>query len=223
MKKLMVIALTLALAASAGEVSAQAVTREQKKEQKALSKELKAKADKDSRKEAKALAKDGWRVMPGKLPLEKQIQEAKYSELMDNDEGTGRRFLTATHQSMGGNYSAAKQIADDRARVELAQAIYNDVSGKIKSNLGSTNFGKGDVAAIDEFVSANQSVISAQLKGVEQIIEIYRETGQGVFEVRVFVRIDAEKALRDSQNSYYNLLYKRSEKLASEFNQILEE
>ncbi len=204
----------LAIAIAVPSVSAQMTEKE-------LKKELAKKVDKDSKKEAKVLKKEGWKVMPGKLPLEKQIQQAKYTELDRNENGSARYF-TGTHQALGGNYSAAKQIADNRANLELAQSIYNDIARKIKDQVASNNFGGKDIEVIDEFVSANQSVVSAQLQGVESVVEMYREKGSGQYEVRTFVRIDADKALKMSKYGYYNLLKEKSQALADTLDKMLD-
>ena len=46
---------------------------------------LKEKASKDARKEAKKMEKEGWKVSPGALPLEKQLDRA-YMYALDIDE-----------------------------------------------------------------------------------------------------------------------------------------
>ena len=51
-------------------------TREGRKEDNQLKKELNEKSLKMARKEAKQLAKEGWDVLPGALPLDKQIGRA---------------------------------------------------------------------------------------------------------------------------------------------------
>lgn len=209
------IVLVLALAVAVPVASAQ-------KSDKELRKELNKKADKASRKEAKKFVKDGWQVMPGKLPLDQQIRNAKYSELDVNDEG-GSRYFTATHQAIGGNYSAAKQIADSRAAAELASKVYSDINRIVKDQVSNENFGGKDIALIDEFLSANQNVVSGQLQGIETVVEMYREKGNGQYEVYVFMRIDAEKALQMSKHGYYNLLKEKSQDLADKFEQMLAE
>ena len=98
-----------------------------KKEQRQLKKELRKKADRASRKEAKAYAKGGWKTMPGSLPIAKQLQEAKYSTLM-NDSEKKPVYILAKHQAVGGNYSLAKEIAYSRASAELAANICNKIT-----------------------------------------------------------------------------------------------
>ena len=76
-------------------MAAPAMAQQSSKE---LKKELRAKVERDCRKDAKQLEKDGWKVMPGKLPIEKQMQNARFAEL-DTDEETGEHWDT---QSFGG-------------------------------------------------------------------------------------------------------------------------
>lgn len=190
------------------------------KSDKQLKKELKQKADKTSRKEAKAYTKQGWEVMPGRLPLEKQLQESKYSQIDKNENGA-RRYFTGSHEALGGNYSAAKQIADNRAHLELAQQIYNEISRLIKDKVSNENYKGKNITAIDEFISANKGVVEGQLQGIESVLEMYKKRSDGTYEVRVFARIDAEKAMLMSKKGYYTLLKQKSEELAKELDEIL--
>lgn len=208
---IMVCALAMAIAVPAA--NAQKSNRE-------LKKESKVKVQKESRKEAKKLIKDGWQVMPGKLPMDRQIQDAKYAELDTNDKGE-KLFFIGTHKAIGGNYSAAKQIADDRARQELAQSVSNEIARKIEGQLANRNYGEGDIEAIDKFVSANKSIVSAQLQGVTPVVEMYREMENGQYEVNVVVKMDADKAMRLAREGLRNELSKQSEALASDLDKIL--
>ena len=70
-------------------VSFAQLTKEQIQERKEIKKASKAelgeKATKTARKEAKRLAKEGWKVTPGALPLEKQLDKS-YLMQMEYDE-----------------------------------------------------------------------------------------------------------------------------------------
>ena len=190
------------------------------KSDKELKKDLKARIDRESKKDAKQLAKEGWKVQPGKLSLERQIQEAKYAELDTNDNGE-KRFFIGTHQASGGNYSAAKQIADSRARTELAQSVYSSVAQKIKEQVSSTDFGGKDFQVIDEYVSASQSLVSAQLQGVTPVLEIFREGKNGSYEVKVLVKMDADKALKQAKAGLMNGLKDKTDQLAKDLDKLL--
>lgn len=186
---------------------------------KQLKKDLKAKVEKDCRKTAKQLEKDGWKVMPGKLPLERQIQDSRYAEL-DKDKNGEKLYFTGTHKSVGGNYSAAKKIADDRARMELAEHVSSTISELVKGKLSNTDYGEKDIEVIDEFVSANKNLVSVALQGVFPVLEIYREKDNKV-EVQVMVKTNAAEALKIAKKAYRDKLYQQSEQLAKELDEIL--
>lgn len=187
--------------------------------EKELKKDLKAKVEKDCRKTAKQLEKEGWKVMPGKLPLEKQVQASRYAEL-DTDKDGEKLYLTATHRAVGGNYSAAKKIADDRATTELAERVSKTISEMVKGKLSSTDYGDGDIETIDEFVSANKNLVSVSLESVFPILEIYREKDNKV-EVMVMVKSNAAKALKAAKKAYKDKLYQQSADLAKELDELL--
>lgn len=186
---------------------------------KELKKDLKAKIEKDCRKTAKKLEKEGWKVMPGKLPLERQIQDSRYAEL-DKDKNGEKMYFTGTHKTIGGNYSAAKKIADDRARTELAGHISATISELIKGKLSSTDYGDKDIEVIDEFVSANKNLVSVALQGVFPVLEIYREKDDKT-EVQVMVKTNAAEALKLAKKAYRDKLYQQSADLAKELDQLL--
>lgn len=194
-------------------------TAEAQSSDKQLKKDLKSKVEKDCRKTAKKLEKEGWKVMPGKLPLERQIQDSRYAEL-DKDKDGEKLYLTGTHKSVGGNYSAAKKIADDRARMEVAENINTTLSELIKGKLSNTDYGEKDIEVIDEFVSANKNLVSVSLQGVFPVLEIYREK-DGTVEVQVMVKTNAKDAMKLAKKAYRDKLYQQSEQLAKELDEIL--
>lgn len=186
---------------------------------KQLKKDLKSKIEKDCRKTAKKLEKEGWKVMPGKLPLERQIQDSRYAEL-DKDKDGEKLYFTGTHKVTGGNYSAAKKMADDRARMELAESISTTISELVKGKTSNTDYGDKDIEVIDEFVSANKSLVSANLSGIFPVLEMYREKDNTV-EMQVMVKTNAAEALKQAKRALRDKLYQQSEDLAKELDKIL--
>lgn len=165
-------------------------------------------------KTAKQMTKEGWRVMPGKLPLERQIQEARYAELDTNEDGGGRMNFIGTHQAIGGNYSAAKQICDTRARAEIAQ--------QVKDQMSSRNLGDGDLELLDETLSASTTQIAAKLPSVTPIVEMYRELGGGKYEVHMVVSAPCKQTLKVVKQALVNDLKEKTETLAAEVDKMLE-
>ena len=86
MKKLLFVAMAMLIACSASFAQdAKDIIKERQAISKLAKKELTAKVDKVVKKEAKRLAKEGWVVSPGALPLEKQL-ERSYTMEYEYDE-----------------------------------------------------------------------------------------------------------------------------------------
>lgn len=187
---------------------------------KELKKEMKARVDKDCRKEAKALTKEGWKVMPGKLPLERQLQESRYAQLQEDERGQAY-YIVGTHMAKGGNYTAAKKIADSRAMTEIAEKVSAQIAELVKENVANHDYGEGDIEVIDKFVSSNKHLVNARLTGAVSLLEIYREVEAGAYEVRVVIAVRTKEAVRAAKSAYVSGLAKESEKLAEELDSIL--
>lgn len=191
-----------------------------KKLNKQLKKDLTSRVEKESRKTAKEYQKQGWQVMPGKLPLERQIQDSRYAEIQ-KDEAGQRLYLTGTHMATGGNYSAAKKIADSRAKTELAEQLNSRIDQIIKDNISNKNYGEGDIEVIDKFISVNKHLASAKLNLATPVLEIFRQGSNNTYEVQVFYRIEAKPAIKETKKLYRTELSKESEELAKKLDQIL--
>lgn len=189
---------------------------------KELRKELRERVNRECVKTAKQMTKEGWRVMPGKLPLERQIQEARYAELDTNEDGGGRMNFIGTHQAIGGNYSAAKQICDTRARAEIAQQVGSTIAQQVKDQMFSRNLGDGDLELLDETLSASTTQIAAKLPSVTPIVEMYRELGGGKYEVHMVVSAPCKQTLKVVKQALVNDLKKKTETLAAEVDKMLE-
>lgn len=187
---------------------------------KELKKDLTARVEKDARKTAKTYEKEGWKVMPGKLPLERQIQDCRYAEL--EKDGQGKRvYLTGTHMATGGNYSAAKKIADSRAKTELAEQLNSRIDEIIKDNVSNNDYGDKDIEVIDKCISANKHLVSARLNEAIPVLEIFREGTNNTYEVQVFYKIEAKSAIKNTKMLYRTELSKESEELAKKLDELL--
>jgi len=95
---------------------------------KSIEKEIKSKAIKDARKEAKKLSKDGFAVAPGQLPMDKQIESVWIKRYETDKDGKPAYFL-ADARSVGETHSAAKLQAYEVAKINLASQMGVEVAG----------------------------------------------------------------------------------------------
>lgn len=139
MKKLFMVAMSLVMVlnVSFAETSEQKEIRRERQEIRKLAKaELKQKVDKSVKKEAKRLAKEGWSVKPGALPLEKQL-ERSYLMQYEYDENLFPKYIMGEASSVGENYDAAKTAATSLAITNLAGQIQTEVTALVENTVAN--------------------------------------------------------------------------------------
>lgn len=176
MKKL-IYALSLVFAFGLfGQVVAQQTEKE-------LNKEIKSKASKNARKEAKKLTKDGYKVDPGQLPMDKQLDDSWQKRLLVDEEGRPAYFI-ATSTSVGETQAAAKMQAYELAKIDLARQIGTEVAGLVETNLANKQLNAEDAASVTETVAAFKSIVVSKIGRVLNVFEAYRIIDKNT-EVRV--------------------------------------
>lgn len=171
-------------------VAAPAMAQQTSKE---LKKELKSKASKDIRKEAKAYEKEGWRSVAGSLPLAKQLEQAQMAAIERDEEGLNRYYL-GRGKGVGGNYRAAKAVAFNQAKVDLVAAVMADVASTEVNDMTNEDLGEGDVLSTEDMTINSKVVSSFPIKDIITVVEIYRELSRGRYEVEMTVKIEAADA-----------------------------
>ena len=172
------------------------------KQEKVLNNELKKKALKDARKEAKKLTKEGFKTPIGKLPLDKQIENAWQKQAEMTPDGTPFWYV-ASSRAIGGNQSSAVLQATNAAKIELA--------GQIQTK---------EAASLSSVVAASKSVISATLGRITPLVEVYRTLENKNVEVMVTLGYSLESANKAAISAVRAELAKKSEDLAKELDKL---
>lgn len=173
------------------------------------------KASKDARKEAKRLVKEGWKAVPGGLPLERQLDRS-YNMMYDMDE-----WVDGNGQSTGEVYDAAKMQATELARLELASKIGAECTGLI-DNLTANKQLKGEEAAsISTLMAESKTIFSQKLGNVKTVVEAYRDLPNK--NKQVMIRMFARKSDIDqiAKSAIREELEKRGVKITGELNALL--
>lgn len=200
------------------------LTSEQIKERKELKKaskaELNEKATKASRKEAKKLAKEGWKTAPGALPLEKQLDRS-YLMQMEYDEDMFPKFIIGEALSIGQNYDAAKMQAEELAKQNLAGKIQTEITELIESNVSNEQLEADEAASIARTISASKALISQNIGRTIPLVEVYREKPNKNKEVRVYIAYNSKMAKTAAKKAIREELEKKGEKLQKKLDDIL--
>jgi len=222
MKKSLLVSVFAALAmmVSVNSFAQEKATKEDYKEiakqEKVLNKDLQKKAIKEARKEAKKLTKEGFKTPVGKLPLDKQIENAWQKQAEMTPDGTPFWYV-ASSRAIGGNQSLQ---ATNAAKIDLAGQIQTKVSQLIEAKVANDDMGQEEAASLSSVVGASKSVISATLGRVVPLVEVYRTLDNKNVEVMVTLGYSMEAANKAAISAVRAELAKKSEDLAKELDKL---
>lgn len=222
-KSLIAIAVLAVLTASCGtsqKTAVQQQVEDAQVQQDAARERLRATPDKYARDEAKRLTKEGFRVAPGALPLEKQLDRS-YTMEFDYDANNIPKWVVGNAQSIGGNYDGAKVQATTLAKQDLAGKIQSQVVSIIESTVGNTQMEKDDAATITQSVMANKEVIAQKIGRVMTTTEAYRKLPNGTTEVVVRVAYAWGSAMDAVKEAVKEDMAKKGKELHGQIDQML--
>ena len=221
MKKVLFLAMAMLVACSASFAQdAKEIMKERQEIKKMAKKELSARVDKATKKEAKRLAKEGWVVSPGALPLEKQLQRSYEMEYQYDDLGFPK-YIMANAQSIAENYDAAKTAATSLAITNLAGQIQTEVAALIENTVANQQLTAEDAVSISETVMSSKNLISQSIGRTIVVVECYRVLKNKNREVMVRIAYNGEMAKQAAKQAVREELEKKGEKLHEQLNKVL--
>lgn len=160
---------------------------------KKAAKEMKGKAMKDARKEAKKWSKRGYLNLPGDMPLDKQFERSMVLQYMVDEEGNDR-YISAFGSATAGSEGVASANAMDNTRLALAGQIQSEVSALISNNKANSQFTTQDVETIDEFMSSSKTLIQTEMGALKPAIRMYKINDNKTVQYRYTVLYDLKTA-----------------------------
>ena len=215
----------VALMMGAATVTVQAQTAQELiKERKALAKasreELNQKASKDARKDAKKFRKEGWQVVPGALPLEKQLDKS-YMMQYEYDEDMFPKYIMGEAMSIGENYDAAKMQALELAKQNLAGQIQTEATALIDNTLGNDQTAPEEAASITRSAMAAKNLISQNIGRTITVVELYKTLGNKNKQVLVRIAYNSEMAKAAAKKAIRQDLEQRGDNLHEKLDELL--
>lgn len=156
-------------------------------------KEIKKKAVKEARKEAKNFKKQGYFVSPGSLPMEKQLENSWVRQYEVDQKGFPL-YIVASGNSVANAQTAAKLQATETAKLELAGTISTNVTAIIENSIANQQLSADDAASITKTVAGSKNIIAQELGRVITLFEIYKKIGSNI-ESNVRMAYNTEMAL----------------------------
>ena len=221
MKKVLFLAMAMLVACNASFAQdAKEIMKERKAIQKMAKQELAAKVDKATKKEAKRLAKEGWVVSPGALPLEKMLQRS-FEMQMQVDENLFPKFIMANAQSIAENYDAAKTAATSLAITNLAGQIQTEVTALIENTVANQQLAAEDAASISETIMSSKNLISQSIGRTIVVVECYRILPNKNREIMVRIAYNGEMAKEAAKKAVREELEKKGDDLHKQLDKVL--
>ncbi len=181
-------------------------------------KEMKRRAYKKARKEARRFRKKGWYVAPGALPMDKQIEKSWELQYKLDEKGYPL-YIVATGNSVAETQSAAKLQATELAKLELAGLVQTNVAALIENSIANNQLNNEEAASVTKTVAASKNIIAQEIGRVIFLFEIMKKIDKNVeVSVRVGYNNDlaqevAKKAIRKKLEEETDILHEKLEKL----------
>lgn len=223
MKKFLLVVICLALTGITSYVSSQNVEdvlKQRKEMLKQTKTEMSAKADKSARKAAKQLAKEGWKVMPGQLPMDKQLDRSYRMQYEIGQDGFNS-FIFGDASSIGENYDGAKASALALAKQNLAGNIQTSVTAIIKNKVDNAQLKANEAATVTKSLSTGKEFISQKLGRTIPVTEMYRDLPNGNKEVRVMLAYSQQMAVEVAKQAIREDMEKEGDKLGDQLDKML--
>lgn len=212
------------LLASTGVLAQDVATRKEyrkiERHERFLNRQVKDKAIRSARKEARKLAKQGYKAPVGKLPINKQLEKAWQCQYEMDSNGYPFYFI-ATARTTGSNYSAAQMQAVNLAKLDLAGQIQTRVNQLIEAKVANDEISAESAASINSFVSASKNLISNTLGRVMILVEIYRVNEAGNNEVQVTLGYNSELATQEAIKAVQKSMTAEAGELMEELDGLL--
>ncbi len=224
MKKLLMVAMALIIACGvsyAEEKDMKQLRKERAELRKLSAKEFNTKATKAARNEAKALKKEGWKVNPGALPLEKQLDNS-YLKQQEFDDDLFPKYIMADGKSIGESYEAARAAATSLAISSLAGQIQTEVAALIENTIANKQLAPQEAASIVETVQSSKNLITQSIGRTLPLVECYRELKKnGNIEVLVRIAYSEKMAKEAVKKAVREELEKKGDDLHEKLDKAL--
>lgn len=219
MKRIITLALAALMICSLASAQTEKETLKERRQISRLSKtELNAKANKMAVKEARALKKEGWKVAPGQLPLEKQLDKS-YLMYYEYEEGGLPKYIRGSANAIGSAYDAARMQAINNAKIELAGLIQTEVTALTESTVGNMQISADEATSINHAVQASKTLIAQKLGRVVIVTECYRNVKRNV-EVNITLAYNSRMAMEAAKEVIQEQLEAKGEELHKQLDEI---
>jgi hypothetical protein len=203
-----------------GDISYEDLMKERQMMRKESKDAMKKRVAKATKKEAKRLAKEGWQVLPGSLPMERQLDRAYDLEYQINEDLSPAFFIGAG-QSTGQNVDAAKLQANEMARMQIATKMETEMAALIENSVGNKQTSPDEAVSLSQMIANSKTRIHAKMGRTQTIFEAYRKKPNGNVEVLVRMAYSYKEAKKAAQAGLQEQLSNMTEEQQKRLKEIV--
>jgi hypothetical protein len=168
--------------------------------------------EKEARKDAKRLTKEGWKVAPGVPSLERQLI-LSYTKQAEVDTQGVEKNIKGEAMSVGEFYDSAYTQATVLAKNDIAGKMETFVMGKLQTEVGNGQLSEQQAASMSEIVSNTKYTVAQHLGQVSMPVTIYRDLDNGNVQVRVMAFYSKAAALEVAKAELKKTLRQKAKEL----------
>ncbi|MCM1108765.1 MAG: hypothetical protein NC388_06885 [Clostridium sp.] len=168
------------------------------------------------------MQKDGWKVAPGGLPLEQQIERSALYQNSFEDDYVTPKFVWGDASATAEFYDAGKTQALAEARENLIGSIETNITQIVENNRSNKQLNSKDAASISKTLSASKSFITQKLGQTIPAIEVYRKLPNGNVQVRVQIFYSMDKAREITKQTIREQLEQSSDEIMEQLDKLID-
>lgn len=187
--------------------------KERREQMKDVRKRATAKADKQFRKEAEKLEKQGWKPISAKS-IARQLERQAMMEAEENDEYMPK-FLFGTGNSIGQNIDAARMQATTMAKLDIVRQLESVITGELQTLMSN----REDATATSgiETTGYIKEEIGKRLGRTIPVVDMYKVSGANK-EVRIIVAYNFDTAVDLTKEVIRENMLDKAEKIGEKYN-----
>jgi hypothetical protein len=132
------------------------------------------KVSRDTKREVKRLEKEGWRNVPGDMPIGEQLNRAWAKEAEVDDEGLPK-WVVATGESVAEFQSTAEMQALELAKLNLVRLLESQMRSVVETEQANNRLDAKSAASISKTMEVATNKVSKKLSRVMPIVKMQRE------------------------------------------------
>ncbi len=171
-------------------------------------------------KQVREYKKEGWKVQFGKPSMEAQLSEV-YRRHAELDDKGYCKYVEGEATTVGETYDAARFMALNLSKLELAGMIETQIAQLIETKLGNKELSQKEAASLAESAAASKNLVAQKLSRVIVPVDIYRDLPNGNVEVRVMTMYSHDLALDSYKQTMREDLEKKADELSNQLDRIL--